>query len=287
MSLVVLRDIGINTLVLASMYILASLGFAFIFNMLGTINLAHGALYMISAYLCYYFCTNFGINNWLAMLITAVVLAAFGILLERFVFRVFLSDFSRVVMVGVALITIMETGVTILTGTSTQRTPSFAPGVTHLGSMDIGTEKLVTFIIGLFLLLVILYIDSRTALGRQMKAIAQDYLGAALQGIPIQRVAATACAIGCALVAVSGSLMGAYQKLSPYMGDNMMLRILMVVMLAGAGSTNGLIITGLIMGLLDSFVPVVTTGAISDAIVVIVVVILLLIRPQGFFGHEA
>ena len=74
-------QILVNTLVLGIMYILASLGFAFIFNMLGTINLAHGALYMVGAYLCYYLCASLGMNNWLAMVVAAVVLAAVGRLL--------------------------------------------------------------------------------------------------------------------------------------------------------------------------------------------------------------
>jgi branched-chain amino acid transport system permease protein len=66
------------------MYILAALGFAFIFNMLGTINLAHGSIYMIGAYLCYSFCAYVGLPTWVSMLISAVIIAAFGLLLERF-----------------------------------------------------------------------------------------------------------------------------------------------------------------------------------------------------------
>ena len=286
MDLSLLRDIGINTLVLSSMYILAALGFAFIFNMLGTINLAHGALYMIGAYVCYYLSTVLGLSNWMAMIASALVLAAFGVVLEKFVFRPFLNDFSKIIMIGVAIITILQTTTTIISGTETLIIKSFAEGTTNVAGLSIGTEKIVTFAIGVFLLLVIVFMVARTPLGRQMEAVAQDRLGAALQGIPIHRVSALICAIGCALVAVSGSLMGAYQKMSPYMGDNMNLRILMLVMLAGAGSTNGVIITGLVMGLLDSFFPVLLSSYTADAVVAGFVVVLLLIRPKGFFGHE-
>lgn len=180
------------------MYILASLGFAFIFNMLGTINLAHGALYMVGAYLCYYLCAMAGLNNWLAMIVAAVVLAAVGLLLERVMFRPFLDDFDRIIMIGVALMTIGQTIANVLTGNQALVIPSYAKGTTTILGLSVSNERLLTFGIGLVLLLITLYIVNRTALGRQMEAVAQDRLGAALMGIDINKVSAVICAIGCA-----------------------------------------------------------------------------------------
>jgi branched-chain amino acid transport system permease protein len=268
------------------MYILASLGFAFIFNMLGTVNLAHGALYMVGAYLCYYLCAMTGMNNWLAMVVSAIVLAVVGLVLERVMFRPFLADFDRIVMIGVALMTIGQTIANVLTGSRALVIPSYATGVTNLGSVPISNERLLTFGVGLALLLVTLYIVNFTALGRQMEAVSQDRLGAALQGIDINRVSAVVCAIGCALAAVAGCFMGAYQGLSSNMGDTMNLRILMLVMLAGAGSMNGILITGTVMGFLDVIFPLLFQGNAGNAIPIAIVVILLLIKPKGFFGHE-
>ena len=150
--------------------------------------------------------------------------------------------------------------------------------------VPISNERLLTFGIGLVLLLITLYIVNRTALGRQMEAVAQDRLGGALQGININRVSATVCAIGCALAAVAGCFMGAYQGLSANMGDTMNLRILMLVM--GAGSMNGIIITGTVMGFLDCVCPILFQGNAGSAVPIAIVVILLLIKPKGFFGHE-
>jgi branched-chain amino acid transport system permease protein len=279
-------QIVVNTLVLGIMYILASLGFAFIFNMLGTINLAHGALYMVGAYLCYYLCAMAGMSNWLAMVVAAVVLAVVGLVLERVMFRPFLADFDRIVMIGVALMTIGQTIANVLTGSRALVIPSYASGVTNVGSVPISNERLLTFGVGLVLLLITLYIVNFTALGRQMEAVSQDRLGAALQGIDINRVSAVVCAIGGALAAVAGCFMGAYQGLSSNMGDTMNLRILMLVMLAGAGSMNGILITGTVMGFLDVIFPLLFQGNAGNAIPIAIVVILLLIKPKGFFGHE-
>lgn len=284
--LALVPNIAVNTLVLGAMYILASLGFAFIFNMLGTINLAHGAFYMLAAYITYYLSSKAGLNNWLAMLLSAVVLALVGMLMERICFRPFYTQFSRVVMISVALMTMLQQTATILSGSQTLSINAYASGVADLGFVTVSNEKLITFLVGMVLLIITLYIVYRTKLGMEMEAVAQDRMGASLQGIPINKVSALVCALGFALAAVSGSMMGAYQQLSPYMGDNMNIRILMLVMLAGAGSMNGIIVTGVIMALLDSVCPVLFQSYTASALSCSVIVVLLLIRPKGFFGHE-
>jgi branched-chain amino acid transport system permease protein len=254
--------------------------------MLSSINLAHGAIYMASAYLCYFVSVSFGIGNWLAMIVSAVVMACFGLLLERFMFRLFFDDFDKIIMIGVALMTVLQTAATIASGTKTLVISPFITGNASIGGLAISNEKLLTFGISLFLLLASLYMVNRTALGRQMEAVSQDRLGALLQGININRVSAIICAIGCALAAVAGCLMGAYQGLSATMGDTMNLRILMLVMLAGAGSMNGIMITGIVMGFLDSLFPVLIQGNAASAAAIAIVVVLLLAKPKGFFGHE-
>ena len=282
----VIPNIMVNALVLASMYILASLGFAFIFNMLGSVNLAHGAFYMLAAYITYYLCAKAGLNNWVAMLLAAIVLAAIGIVMERFVFRPFQTEFDRVVMVSVALMTMLQQLAVQVSGSQTISIPAYGNGVLDLGFMTLTNEKLITFLVGLILLIITLFIVYRTKLGMQMEAISQDRLGAALQGIQVNKVAMLVCGMGFALAAVAGAMMGAYQQVRSNMGDNINVRILMLVMLAGAGSMNGILITGFLMALLDSVCPIIWDSYTASAIACSAVVVLLLIRPKGFFGHE-
>lgn len=279
-------NIVVNTLVLASMYILASLGFAFIFNMLGSVNLAHGAFYMLAAYITYYLCAKAGMNNWLAMLLSAVILAALGVLMERFVFRPFQKEFDRVVMVSVAIMTMLQQLAVQVSGSQTISIPAYGGGSINLGFMLLSNEKLITFAVGLVLLIITLFMVYRTKLGMQMEAISQDRMGAALQGIPVNKVSALVCGMGFALAAVAGSMMGAYQQVSSNMGDNINVRILMLVMLAGAGSMNGILITGFLMALLDSICPIIWDSYTASSIACSAVVVLLLIKPKGFFGHE-
>lgn len=282
----VIPNVAVNTLVLASMYILASLGFAFIFNMLGSVNLAHGAFYMTAAYITYYLCSRLGMNNWLAMLISTVVLALVGILMERFCFRPFQKEFDRVVMVSVAIMTMLQQLAVQISGSQTISIPAYASGSVDMGFMVVTGEKLVTFAVGAVLLVVTLFMVYRTKLGMQMEALSQDRMGAALQGIPVNKVSALVCGLGFAFAAVAGSMMGAYQQVSSNMGDNINVRILMLVMLAGAGSMNGILITGFLMALLDSICPIIWDSYTASSIACSAVVVLLLIKPKGFFGHE-
>ena len=283
---VIIPNIIVNALVLASMYILASLGFAFIFNMLGSVNLAHGAFYMLAAYITYYLCAKAGLNNWLAMLLSAVVLAGIGIVMERCVFRPFMSEFNRVVMVSVALMTMLQQVAVFVSGSQTIAIPAYGSGSVNLGFMMLTNEKIITFAVGMILLIFTLIIVYRTKLGMQMEAISQDRLGAALQGIQVNKVSMLICALGFALAAVAGSMMGAYQQVSSNMGDNINVRILMLVMLAGAGSMNGILITGALMAVLDSICPILWDSYTASSIACSAVVILLLLKPKGFFGHE-
>jgi len=284
----ILGNIILNTVVLSFIYILAALGFAFVFNMMGALNFAHGAFVMVSAYLCYYIIRWAGVSNWAALIITAIILALIGILMERAVFRPFMNNINGGIMIAVAIITAVQTIFTIYTGTLEIIIESFFKGKTTVFGVPVSNEKLLILFIGLAILIAILIIVNKTALGRQMEAIAQDRVAAALQGININKVSAIVCAIGFALAAVAGGLMGSIRQITPTMGDEMLIRILMVVMIAGAGSRsmNGLIVTAFILGFLDSLLPLLFQGASASAVTAVIILVLVLVRPTGLFGHE-
>ncbi len=276
----------VNWLIISSMYILTALGFAFLFNMLRILNFAHGAIYMIGGYICYIFIIGMGFNNWVALVLATLIVAAFGVFLGRFCFRPFVGDFNRTVMICIAIVVILQTTVNIMVGEKTMAIPPFAEGVLRAGPISVSYERIVTFAIGAALLVIILWFVNRTKWGQQMQAISQHRIGAALQGINVYRISSIAFALGCALAAVAGCLMGAYLRLSPFMGDLMLVKVLIIVMLAGAGSLGGILITGLVLGALNAALPVLIPGAASDAVIIAVIIVLLLIRPMGFFGYE-
>jgi branched-chain amino acid transport system permease protein len=150
----------------------------------------------------------------------------------------------------------------------------------------VDAERILTFGIGAVLLAAMTFLIQRTQIGQQMLAVAQDAEGAALQGIDINRTAATATVIACATAALSGSLMATIFSMNPFMGDNILLKAIQVVILSGIGSIGGILVGGLIMGFLNAFLPVLTEAAIGETITILIVILILLIRPKGLFGYE-
>ena len=199
----------INILILSSMYILVALGFAFLFSMMGILNLAHGAIYMIGGYVGFIFVSWLGVNPWVALLLATLIVAAFGVFLEKFCFRPFVGDFNRTIMICVAITMILQTTVNIMVGTKVLALPAFAEGIFRLGSFSISHERIVTFTVGIVLLSFVIWFVNRTKWGKQMQAISQNLEGAALQGINVRFISALACALGCGLAAIAGCLMGA------------------------------------------------------------------------------
>ena len=271
------------------MYVLVALGFAFLLNMLGIFNFAHGAIYMVGGYVGFVFIAVFGLNWWVGLLLAVLILALWGLFQANFFFRPFVGDFNRILMGCVAITIIFQTGVNVLAGSQYLALPPFIRGMLNIGPVQVSYERILTFVIGFLLLGATIWFVHRTKWGKQMQAISQDLEGAALQGISVPRILALASAVGCGLATIGGCLLGSYASLGPFMGDTMMVKVLILAILAGAGSISGILYTGLILGVLDSVLPVylpgTTTSLSANAITAAIVVVLVLIRPKGFFGH--
>ena len=279
-------EIAINAILLSSMYILAASGFALVLSIMGVLNFAHGALYMVGGYVCYQLAIEYSINLYVSLILAAGIMAFFGILLERFCFRPFYGDFFSSVIMSIALIFILQTTINLTVGVHVRSLPAFVPGMFKMGGIAVSMERLFTAGVGVSLLCCLVLFIRKTKIGMQMLAVSQNADGAALQGIRIHRVAAIAMALGCAMAAIAGSLMGALFDLNTFMGDLILVKAIQVVILSGIGSIGGILIGGLIIGSLDSVLPLYTTPAITQTVGLTIIIVILLIRPQGLFGRE-
>lgn len=282
-----LAQVGVNALMLSSMYILVALGFAIFLGVMRVLNFAHAVIYMVGGYICYQLWVVYGINQWVSLLLSAIIVGLFGLFLERFCLRPFFGDVNRTIVITLALIVILESSVNVAVGSYVRSLPSFVPGVIRGGGVSLSVERLVTFIIGALLMLALILFIQKTKIGQQMLAISQDPDGAVLQGINIHRVSAVASMIACALAAVAGSLIGAIVNINPFMGDYMLVKAIEIVILAGIGSIGGVLPAGLILGTIDASLPLLISGSATDAVGFGIVILILLFRPQGLFGHEA
>lgn len=278
--------ICIDALMLSAIYILISLGFALVLSIIGILNFAHGAIYMIGGYVCYWFVTQAGLSPWSSMLLSAAILGLFGLFLERFCFRPLNDDPNRTIIMTLAIALILQTTMNILSGGVTRATPPFVSGLLRYGSIVLSFQRLAAMGFGVVLLVALTIFIAKTKPGQQMLAVSQDTEGAVLQGIRIHRISAIALAMSCALAAVAGSFMGAIFVLKPAMGNGMLVKGIQVVVLSGVGSIGGILAGGLIIGAIDTILPLVVGGAVTQAVELGIIIALLLIRPEGLFGRE-
>jgi branched-chain amino acid transport system permease protein len=240
---------------------------------------------MVGAFITYAFAVSLGINQWLSLAISIIIIGSFGLFLEKFCLRPFGANVFSVIVMSIALTLILQ-GIAVVTlGGQLRAVPPFIPGNIKAGAIGVAIDRVVTMAAGI-VLLAILTLFIRSKRGQQMLAVSQDREGAALQGIDINRTAAIACVIACALGALSGSLMASLYSLSPFMGDNMLMKAMEVVILSGIGSFGGILAGGAILGFMDAILPLVMPSHIDTTITLGILILILLIRPKGLFGYE-
>jgi branched-chain amino acid transport system permease protein len=276
----------LNGLVSGGIYILVALGLTLVLSITRIVQLAHGEIYMLGAYCVHYLCTIAGLNFFVALTITMLLVGGLGTVLERLFFRPFRGQIIRSLIVGVGLMLLLQNAVLVSAGGSFKAIPSPFPGVLRLLGVAISWERLVVVLVGFVFVAAMLILIQKTRLGQAMVAISQDRDIAALQGININRICSIAMFLGSALAAIAGGLVGTMFSVEPFMGSFALMKGIAVIILGGLGSIPGAVIGGFIIGLIDGIVPSLLTTHIAGLIGFGVIILILLFRPQGILGHE-
>jgi len=234
----------VNGAMLSVLLVLFALGLSLVFGTMRILNFAHGELYMLGGFGMWWFSAQHNLNWVLSLVLTVVLVAFIGVLMERFFFRKFRGDFLSGIMISVGLILIMQASVATGWGFLDHAipTPSAFKGVIHTLGVTLPKERLYIMLIGAAVVVAMYLFLMRTKHGRSMRATSQDPDAAALQGIGVDRNSAIAMGIGAALAAVGGALTGSVFLVNPYMGGSQLLNGLVVIVIGGMGSLPGIII---------------------------------------------
>jgi branched-chain amino acid transport system permease protein len=277
----------INGIALGWLYVLMALGLTLILSIMGILQLAHGEIYMLGAFGVHYLVGR-GLGLYPAIAVSMVMMAVFGILLERGLFRprpgrdVVLS--SIVVSTGLTLI--LTSAMIVAFGLYTKSLPFLISGSFTVFGATVPRDRILAIGFSVLALLLLYAFLKRTRLGLAMVASAQNREGSFLKGINPNRMSMSAMAIGCALAALAGALAGSILQLQPYMGGLPMIKGLVIIVLGGLGSIPGAVIGGLILGLIDGIVPVFFSPAVASVGPLVMVILVLLFRPKGLLGHD-
>jgi branched-chain amino acid transport system permease protein len=270
---------------IGSIYILMALGLTLMFGMMHIINFAHGAVYMLGAFVIYYVYFQAGAPYFVAFAAAMVLLGLFGYLVERGIYRPIKGGIEPTLVALLALSTFLEAAGYPVFGQLDKHVPPVFEGTRNILGVSLSVERLMIIPIAAALVAGLYLFINQTKIGAAMRAIEQDREAAALQGVNVNFINGLAFAVGFALAAAAGALMAPIFKLDPMMGGQPLLKAFIIIILGGLGSIPGAIFGGLILGLIDSVVATALGAEPAFLLSFVFIIVLLLFRPAGLFGH--
>ena len=276
-------------LVNGSFYAMLSLGLAVIFGLLGIVNFAHGALYMIGAYVAWIGMEQLGINYWFSLLLAPLVVGALGVLIERTLLKhLYKIDPIYGLLLTFGLAQIAEGLFREQFGVSGQQyaVPELLQGATNLGFMVLPNYRAWVVVASLSVCLGTWFVIERTRLGAYLRAGTENPALVQAFGINVPVMVMLTYGAGCGLAALAGVLAAPVIQVTPLMGSNLIIIVFAVVVIGGMGSILGSILTGVALGLVEGLTKVFYPEA-SSVVVFVIMAIVLMIRPAGLFGKEA
>jgi branched-chain amino acid transport system permease protein len=270
---------------IGSIYILMALGLTLMFGMMHIINFAHGAVYMLGAFVIYYVFFQGGVPYFVAFVLSMILLGAFGYLVERTVYRPIKGGIEPTLVALLALTTFLQAAGYPVFGQLDKHVPPVFQGTRSILGVMISVERLMIIPLAGVLVIALYLFINKTRLGAAMRAIEQDKEAAALQGVNVNMINGLAFGIGFALAAAAGALMAPIFKLDPMMGEQPLLKAFIIIILGGLGSVPGAILGGLMLGLVDSIVATALGAEPAFLLSFVFIILLLLWKPSGLFGH--
>jgi branched-chain amino acid transport system permease protein len=274
-------------LINGSFYALLSLGLAVIFGLLDIINFAHGAQYMMGAFVAYLLLQYLGLNYWEALVIAPILIGAFGILIERlFLQRVSKLDPLYGLMLTFGLALVIEGLFRNYYGSSGQpyQVPELLQGGRNLGFMYLPNYRAWVIVFSLFVCFSTWFAIERTRLGSYLRAATENPALVRAFGINVSRMVTLTYGFGVGLAALAGVMAAPIYNVSPQMGSDLIIVVFAVVVIGGMGSIMGAILTGFVLGIVEGLTKVFFPEA-SNTVIFVIMVLVLLVRPAGLFGR--
>ena len=269
-------------------YMLLATGLNIIFGVMKLVNFAHGQFLMIGAFAAWAIAVTAGINAYIAILISIGIVAAIGIVVQRFTFRKVLgTDKLNEIFVSLGLIYIFENAAVLLWGNGPQRIVSPLNGLSlDVQNISISYDLLV--VVGAVVAILVAFgvLMYRTKTGLAMRATSQINQAAMLMGINVDKIYLITFTLGSALAAAAGGLYGVLYTFNFQSGELPTIIAFAVIILGGLGSIRGAIVGGLLYGIAEQMATLFLGGIWSSAVAFALLIAVLIIRPNGIFGEK-
>ena len=274
-------------LINGSFYALLSLGLAVIFGMLNIINFAHGALYMMGAFVAYFLLQYTGLNYWWALVLSPIIVGLFGIVIERtmltwlagldHLYGLLLTFGLALVIQGIFQNYFGSSGIPY-------EIPDLLKGGINLGFMFLPIYRGWVIVCSLVVCLATWYLIERTRLGAYLRAATENPTLVRAFGINVPRMITLTYGLGVGLAALAGVLSAPINQVRPLMGADLIIVVFAVVVIGGMGSIMGSIVTGFALGVIEGLTKYFYPEA-SNTVVFVLMVLVLLVKPTGLTGR--
>ena len=284
-----LMQVLVNGILLGGLYACMAIGFSVIWGVMNLINLAHGSMIVLGAYITYFITTQTGIDPFLTIPISGAGLFVLGFLLQKYLlnFVVHASVFMTLILTFGLDMVMINVNLALFTADIRSITTSYAGLGFQIGEIRLPYTRLGVFFLALALTFALYLFMQRTRIGRAIRATAQNVRAARVLGIDTKRIYAVTFGIGACLAGAAGSLMAVVYAFSPVVGASFTMKSFVIVVLGGLGSMKGAIVAGIILGVAENLVSGLLDPGYSDAISFILLVLILVLRPRGLFGKQA
>jgi branched-chain amino acid transport system permease protein len=274
-------------LINGSFYAILSLGLALIFGLLNIINFAHGAQYMMGAFVAYFLLQHAGLGYWWSLLLVPLVIALFGIVLERATLkRLYHLDHLYGLLLTFGLALIIQGIFRHEFGSSGRPypIPAALAGGRNLGFMFLPNYRAWVIAFSLGVCVGTWFVIERTKLGSYLRAATENPTLVRAFGINVPRMITLTYGFGVGLAALAGVLAAPIYQVNPLMGADLIIVVFAVVVIGGMGSILGSIVTGFALGLVEGLAKVFYPEA-SNTVIFVIMAVVLLVRPTGLFGR--
>ena len=284
----------VNGLSLGSIYALIALGYTMVYGVLRLINFAHGDVYMVGAYVGYYLSRRLRgdepsiLSALVVMIVSMLACAVLGMLIERLAYRPVRREARLTLLItaiGVSLF--IENVAQLVFGPDPKFFPSLAPRAdVTLGGVHLTSEQVTVIVVSVLLMMLLRFFILKTRTGKAMRAVSFSLDGARLMGISTDKIIAITFAVGSALAAAGGVLIGMQiPKIDPLMGIMYGLKAFVAAVLGGIGSIPGAVLGGLLIGASEVMVVGYLSSTYREAIAFGILILVLILRPQGLLGR--
>lgn len=269
---------------LAATYAIASLGLTVVYGVLGILNFAHAQFLLLGAYVIVELGQH-GVSYWIALPLAMLSMALLGFVVEVSLFRPVRGTPINGLIISVGLIAVFGTVVLETWGPGTYPLPRIVEGTVSILGARVPKDRLVIIAASAVALLAVQLWIARSRWGKVLRATAEDEEAALLHGIPVSRVKTIAFMAGCALAALAGGALGTVVPVEPVLGESVLIKAFIVVVIGGAGSTSGAVLGALVVGLAEAYGVAYLPTLPAQLVPLLVLAAVLLIRPQGIFGN--